>query len=64
MIVAWAADDGVFVATFPDVSGLKAYGPTAGAAAQAGEEVIILRVASMIDAGRSLPNPSAFPLSA
>ncbi|MCC7023756.1 MAG: hypothetical protein IT338_13095 [Thermomicrobiales bacterium] len=64
MIVAWAPDDGVFVATFPAVSGLNAYGPTAGAAAQAGEEVIILWGTSMLDAGRFLPNPSAFPLSA
>ena len=49
MLVSWAPDDGVFVATFPDVPGLKAYGSTAGAAAHAGEEVVILWVTSMLD---------------
>lgn len=64
MLVAWSARDRIFVATFPDVPGLKGYGATAGEAAEHGEEVIVVWVTAMLDAGRELPRPSDMPLSA
>lgn len=64
MVIAWSPDDRIFVATFPDIPGLKAYGSTAGEAAQSGEEVVIVWATAMLDAGRALPAPSALPLTA
>lgn len=63
MLVAWSAEDRVLVATFPDVPGLKAYGATAGAA-ENGDEIVVVWVTAMLDAGRDLPRPSDVPLSA
>jgi predicted RNase H-like HicB family nuclease len=63
MTVQWVAEDDVFVATFPDIDGLKAYGKSAAEAAQHGEEVIIIYITSLLDAGRALPEPHTIAAS-
>lgn len=61
MIVHWSVEDGEYVAEFPGpgLEGIKAFGATAAKAAQQGEEVIVVHVTSLLDAGEPLPEPVA-----
>jgi predicted RNase H-like HicB family nuclease len=59
MVVSWDAEYDVYVASFPGLPGIKAYGPNVTEAARQGEEVIVIYVTSLIDAGRELPEPVA-----
>lgn len=59
MVVAWSPEDDIYVASFPGLPGIRAYGQTAAEAAQQGAEVIVIYVIGHIDAGLPLPEPVA-----
>lgn len=58
MEIAWSPPDNAFLASFPDVPGLRAHGSTEEAAAAMGEEVIVAWYTAMKDASRPIPEPS------
>lgn len=59
MLIAWSEPDELFLASFPDVPGIVTHGATPEEAAERGEEVIVVWLTSMADAGFELPNPAA-----
>ncbi len=59
MVVTWNPEFNVYVASFPGLPGIRAYGKTVTEAAQQGEEVIVIYVIGHIDAGLPLPEPVA-----
>ncbi len=59
MSIDWSSEDEAFLASFPDVPGVRTHGATREEAAERGEEVIVMWLTAMRDAGRSVPSPSA-----
>lgn len=58
MLIAWSEPDELFLASFPDVPGIVTHGATAEVAAARGEEVIVIWLTSMADAGYEIPPPT------
>jgi predicted RNase H-like HicB family nuclease len=58
MLIAWSDEDQLFLASFPDVPGIVTHGATPEEAAGRGEEVIVIWLTSMLDAGYDIPAPS------
>lgn len=59
MVVTWSPEYGVYVASFPGLPGIRAYGKSVAEAAQQGAEVIVAYVTGHLDAGLPLPEPVA-----
>jgi predicted RNase H-like HicB family nuclease len=59
MVVYWSAKDDACVAEFPGLPGIGISGRTAAEAAQKGNELIVIYVTSLLDAGLPLPEPVA-----
>lgn len=59
MVITWSPEDGVYVASFPGLPGIRAYGKSAAEAAQQGAEVIVVYVIGRLDADLTLPEPAA-----
>ena len=57
MVVTWSAEDGVFLASFPDAPGVITHGDTREQAAVRGEEAILGWLMALRDAGRAIPPP-------
>lgn len=58
MTIAWSEDDALYLASFPDVPGIVTHGTTPEEAARRGEELIVIWLTSMLDAGYDVPEPS------
>ena len=58
MSIDWSQEDEAFLVSFPDVPGVMTHGATREEAAERGEEVIVMWLTAMIDAGRPVPQPS------
>lgn len=58
MLIEWSEPDALFLASFPDVPGIVTHGATAKEAAERGEEVIVIWLTSMSDAGYDVPLPT------
>jgi predicted RNase H-like HicB family nuclease len=58
MVIAWSDDNQLFLASFPDVPGIVTHGTTPEEAARRGEEVIVIWLTAMLDAGHDIPEPS------
>lgn len=59
MSIDWSSADKAFLASFPDVPGIRTHGATREEAAERGEEVIVMWLTAMRDAGRPVPPPLA-----
>ena len=55
--IDWSPEDGVFIASFPDVPFVRTHGATREEAAERGEEVIVAWLTAMKDAGYSVSIP-------
>jgi putative transcriptional regulator len=58
MTIDWSPEDEAFLASFPDAPGVQTHGATREEAAERGEEVIVMWLTSLRDAGRPVPPPS------
>lgn len=63
MSIDWSQEDEAFLVSFPDVPGVMTHGATREEAAERGEEVIVMWLTAMIDAGRPVPPPSPYSSS-
>ena len=63
MSIDWSQEDEAFLVSFPDVPGVMTHGATREEAAERGEEVIVMWLTAMIDAGRPIPPPSPYTTS-
>lgn len=59
MVGYWSAEDDACVAEFPGLPGVGVSGRTAVEAARKGNELIVIYVTSLLDAGQPLPEPAA-----
>ncbi len=57
MCVDWSPEDGVFIASFPDVPFVRTPPATREEAVERGEEVIVAWLTAMKDAGYSVTAP-------
>ena len=58
MAIDWSPEDDAFLASFPDVPGVRTHGATREEAAEHGEEVIVMWLTALHDAGLPVPPPS------
>lgn len=57
LVIEWSEEDGVYLATAPDLPGVVTDGPTRAEAADMGEEAIAVWLSSLRDDGRPIPAP-------
>jgi predicted RNase H-like HicB family nuclease len=57
LVIEWSEEDGVYLATAPDLPGVVTDGPTRAKAAEMGEEAIAVWLSSLRDDGRPIPDP-------
>ncbi len=55
--IDWSAEDGVFIASFPDVPFVRTHGATREEAAERGEEVIVAWLTAVKYAGHPVTPP-------
>ena len=57
MCIDWSPEDGVFIASVPDVPLVRTHGATREEAAERGQELIVAWLTGMKDAGFPVPTP-------
>jgi predicted HicB family RNase H-like nuclease len=57
MVIEWSEEDGCFITTLPAWQNAKTHGATAAKAAQRGQQVLRLLIASALKAGEVIPEP-------
>jgi predicted RNase H-like HicB family nuclease len=58
MTIAWSEDDNLYLVSFPEVPGIVTHGTTTEEATRRGEELIVIWLTSLLDAGYPVPEPS------
>ena len=57
IVIEWSEEDGVYVATAPDIRGCRTHGATRDEAVRMGEEAIAMVLASRASHGIAAPEP-------
>jgi predicted RNase H-like HicB family nuclease len=57
IVIEWSDEDGVYIATVPDIRGCRTHGATRDEAARMGEEAIAMVLASRANHGIAAPEP-------
>ncbi len=57
IVIEWSDEDGVFIATAPDIRGCRTHGATRDEAARMGEEAVAMVLASRASHGIAPPEP-------
>ena len=62
ILVTWSSEDGVFVATVPDLPGCMAHGASEGEAVESARQAIRLYVRDLEDQQEPLPEAGSYHL--
>jgi predicted RNase H-like HicB family nuclease len=57
IVVEWSEEDGVYIATAPDIRGCRTHGATRDEAARMGEEAVAMALAARARHGLAAPEP-------